>query len=407
MAQLSVRHFHLKINKAFVHLVQYGNSESVINSLRLQNSVSSRSPSPSRHNDPNRSYIDQSPSTNAALLAGNKSAPISGPSNEFTDNNKVVRKLVVFIPGNPGVLGMYHDFLVALHRTLSVASDEASEQIVILAMSHNNFDHPDHCDYPSDERIFVEDSEMNFFEQFKAHANCDPHHIDLQAINKLFILKRLLKVDLKQIDRDGCELVFVGHSIGCYVILKLLQDKALAEAHSGSILVHPALENLALTEQGNKIANLFALKLDYLLRAMAFAVAKVIPKSARLAIVKWYCPREFVESSSEIVIGSMEQLVHSVELNALIRMAKSEFVSIKDLNHDKMIKPHVDKLKLIYTKGDRWANDGHRLELIQSYPDLHIEQQQTLHAFIMDPIVVRDYTIKIAQFIREYFRPKQ
>ena len=204
-------------------------------------------------------------------------------------------------------------------------------------------------------------------------------------------------------DKNNCKIAFVGHSMGCYVILKLLQDKALAAAHTGSILAHPTLENLALTKKGTMLVNFFALKLDLLAQLVACGVEKFVPKSMILDVAKWSCSREFVSSASSIVIDSIAQLVDSTTLIALIGMAKSELASIGDLNHRKLIKPHASKLKLIYAIDDHWVNAGNRLELAQLYPELHIEEQQTMHAFIMDPEAVSRYSIKFGMLIEDFF----
>lgn len=389
-----VRHIYVKIHRSFVHLAQYGHGENII----IRSARSSPSSSfVSNHGDSHQQSLSN---TSTSSISG-QPKPSSSSMSLLADRNRL-SKLIIFVPGNPGVLGVYHDFLVTLYRTLNKPSNKGDNP-VILAMSHNNFDHPDHCDYRADERICIEESELSFVEKTKLDAYKDPHEIELQVMNKLIILKRLLKLDLRRANENACKLVFVGHSIGCYVLLRLLQDRTLAKFHAGSILVHPALENLATTEKGAAISRYFAFKLDYVMHLMAYVMEKVLPKWAKLNITKWLCSPELVESSSNTVLESIAQMASPLTLTAIIEMAKSELANVKGLDHETMIKPHASKLKLIYTIGDHWVNGANRLELSERYPELHIEEQQTLHAFVMDPNVVTNYAIKIGIFIQDIF----
>lgn len=320
-------------------------------------------------------------------------------SNNNIDSNNNGKKLVIFLPGNPGLLGAYHDYLVLLSKTICRRAGSSDNDPILLAISHNNFDHPDDNfeHIKADERITIEESDMNFIEQSIAKSH-EPNDVELQVLNKLIILKRLLKYNL-----EDCQLVFVGHSIGCYVILRLLQDGLVASAHHGSIMIHPALENLAQTEKGSYFARLFTLKMDYLLQSMAYLAEVLLPKSIRLLITKRFvCSPELAEASSQTVIESLAQLCCSNALKAMIEMAKSEFASIKNIDHNLLIKPHLDRLRLIYAEKDHWVNAQSRKDLLKVYPSLYIEEHPTMHAFIMEPKTVMDYAVKVGIFIQEF-----
>jgi len=133
------KHSYVRINGSFVHLLQYGPGESLI-----------KSPSNLSTN------TSASNSSNCYSLT-NKTSSNSNSFNSYTTENNTIlsareshsQRLIIFIPGNPGVLGLYHDFLESLSRMLSSSSaiDGPNNQPTILAISHNNFDHPDHVDY--------------------------------------------------------------------------------------------------------------------------------------------------------------------------------------------------------------------------------------------------------------------
>lgn len=363
---IDTRHTYVKVNGSFSHVVQYGSEESLFKSENHNQLVSDQSD----NSLPNKSRLN--------LSFSNK-------------------KVVIFVPGNPGFLGIYHDFLSQLYCKLREFNRKS--QPLIIAIGHNNFDHPDEVTYKADERISVDPADLNFVERSIASTYLnEPHHIELQVLNKLIILKKLLKIDL-----EDAKLLFVGHSIGAYVILRLLQDRSIASAHEGSVLIHPALENLAMTEKGSYINRLFSYRLDLLvIHPIVLCMEKLLTKSMKLALTRWFCPKEFLEGSSEIVVESASQLLCWRTVAALIQMAKSELAFVKGMNTDSMIKPFASKLKIIYATVDHWVNTNNRLLLKRMFPNLHLEEQDTEHAFVMNPKTVTDYAAKVNMFIQEF-----
>lgn len=380
MLEPKLRHSHVQVNDCFVHLLQYCCDGSLV-----------KPPNTSTINTTSSSIFDTSSSTRTASSIGTPSLLRDIPQNN----------LIIFVPGNPGILGIYHDFLSALFRSVNGCTRRGATKTNILAIGHNNFDHPDAIKYKAEERINIEEADLNFVERSMAKKyQGEPHHIELQVLNKLIILKRLLKLDLA-----NCKLVFVGHSIGCYIILRLLQDRALASAHKGSVFIHPALENMALTPKGSHLARLFSYRVDLLIYAAAFLVEWLLPSSVKQAIVRWRSSPEFVENSSDVAVESVGQLVCHKSLAALIEMAKSEFALVKNLNSESMIKPHASKLRLIYAINDHWVNASHKQMLKDKYSELYIEEHPNLHAFCMDPKTAMDYSIKVGMFVQDFLEP--
>lgn len=357
----NIKHSFVHINGSCVHLVNYRSGGSIFNSqLDSEAEKCSQSPKiPSKNIDKNRD--DKKDSETQDKI-----------STKLGQRNR----LIIFIPGNPGVLGVYHDFLVRI-LNLRPCNNDNSRKTRIIAIGHNNFDHPDHVDYRAEERICIEETELNFVEREISHKY-DPHHIELQVINKIVILHRILKL------YQNHELYFVGHSIGCYIILRLLQDRQISSIHNGSIFLNPALENLALTPKGTTINRIFSLKLDLLMHSVAYVIDNLLPKQLKLSLTKLLCSDEFVKGSSVMVIESVMQLACQKTLSALIKMAKSELAVVKDINEDSLIKPHVDKLELVFAEKDHWVNETFRIKLCNRYKLRGVTVVPALHAFVMD-----------------------
>lgn len=438
MQEPIIRHSYVKINESIVHVTQYGFHENILKHPSSQ-SINSSSPSPrKRANNSSYSTItsqstnstfnktnsscDKANSTSSSNLSNKEnvdnltsssidsSSGISNntfmydesSSNSYSTSSINAKKLIIFVPGNPGLLGLYHDFLLSLFRTISGSSTSPSKSKddypLILAIAHNNFDHPDHVQYQAEERIFVHENDLNFVERAIAetHLN-EPHHIELQVLNKLIILKRMLKVNI-----DSCKVIFIGHSIGGYVILRLLQDKIIASSHEGTVLIHPALENLALTYKGSRFNLFFNYRLDVIGQSIAFILDNILTKWAKLALVRLFCSEDFVRNSSSMALESITQMICQRTYKALVQMAKSELSLIKNINSDALIKPHCSKLKLIYAINDGWVNTDNRKILRELYPDLYMEEQSRLHAFVLDPQTVMDYAIKVGMFVQDF-----
>uniref|UniRef100_A0A6G1SIC5 Lipid droplet-associated hydrolase n=1 Tax=Aceria tosichella TaxID=561515 RepID=A0A6G1SIC5_9ACAR len=381
MSYPEVRHSHVKLNNSVTHLVQYGSNESFIKIAHQSSNTESLE------------TISEQPSM---LSSSSQTNNTTSRSKQDGSESAVLKQLIIFVPGNPGILGIYHDFLVSLYKTI-VKPSVKNSRIAIVAMSHNNFDHPDCCNYDSSDMICIEDKDLDSFERSKANEY-ESHNVELQVLNKLIILRKLIKLD-----PNRYRVVFIGHSIGCYIILRLLQDKTVAFSHAGSILIHPALENLASTKKGTVIARYFNFKVDLAMRFAAYICELLLPNSLRLSLTKRFCSAEFVRFSSEIVLESIAQLGCSKAVAALVEMARSEFKQVLDIDHKTLIEPHASKLRLIYAIGDHWVNVESKQELLDCYPSLHIEEQPTLHAFIMDPQVMSDYAIKIGIMVQDCF----
>lgn len=365
--QQTIINTNVRLNNCVVHVVQYNNSNDKIGSL-LKSSV-------------NETTILNN---NLKLL------------DKDTSSKAIKHLLIIFVPGNPGLLGLYHDFLSALLTNLKDQSN-----VTILGLSHNNFINVNST-IKNTTTTNIHDSDLNFIEKsiVKSYTN-EPHHIELQVLNKILILKKLLNVNLKDVS-----LMFIGHSIGCHVILRLMQEKVISESLISSILVHPALDNIAKTQKGQSISYLFTYKLDTLIKVLAYILDALVPVSIKTIATKYYCPKEMVERCSDIVLNSFQSLGSPKNLVALMQMAKSEFEYIKNSDVNYMIKDHVDKIKIIYSINDGWVDEDCKISLKDNYPSIATEELPTIHAFIMEPSTTTEYASKISIYLREAISKK-
>ena len=143
-------------------------------------------------------------------------------------------------------------------------------------------------------------------------------------------------------------------------------------------MIHPALENLALTPSGSLFARYFELRLDLVLKSLAYLADLLLNERLRIWMVKQFIlsnetlADEESACSGDTMAKSVAQLGTASGLAALIEMARSEFARVKELDHERLIKPHVERLRLIYAIDDHWVNAQNRQELRGAYPGLHM-----------------------------------
>lgn len=251
------------------------------------------------------------------------------PQKDCTDYNASIRSdadtpdhVVIMVPGNPGIVGYYHDFNVQLCQKLNFLWP--GKKIPIVAISHNNFDYPawNHNGAGSNNLHVLRDCLADQDKPRRASAILnEPNHIELQIRNKIVILKTIF-------DLSRTKFTFVGHSIGCYVILEMLQDGDLNARTTQALFIHPALENLAITEKGAFWSTIFKYKIDWLISAFCLFIDSVVPDSVRPRLASLMKSGGEFEKISPEVKNALVQLASYRILQSTVRMAKSEFSNV-------------------------------------------------------------------------------
>jgi hypothetical protein len=130
--------------------------------------------------------------------------------------------ILLFIPGNPGVIDFYHQFLTAIH------TQDRSGTLAILSHSHIGHD-------PA-----VEDLALASRASFN-------HALPFQIQNSLRIFDALsmyFGVNIRT--------VIAGHSVGSWVALQVL--KLRSTAVSGVFFLFPTITNIACTPNGRLLS---------------------------------------------------------------------------------------------------------------------------------------------------------
>ena len=116
---------------------------------------------------------------------------------------------MILIPGNPGLIKFYDCFLDEVHRL-------QKREVEILGVSHAN--------------------------HFLSKKSSYVYDLEQQVEHK----KQVLRREIKKEEQRGVvvDLVLVGHSIGCYMILEALKDATILNRVKHCILLFPTVERM-------------------------------------------------------------------------------------------------------------------------------------------------------------------
>ncbi|XP_052399700.1 lipid droplet-associated hydrolase-like [Carassius gibelio] len=156
-------------------------------------------------------------------------------------------------PGNPGVVGFYKTYMWTLYQTFI-------QRYPVWAVSHAG-----HC-MPPDTYDMIEDASVTEKE--------DVFGLNGQIEHKLAFLR-------KHVPRD-MNLLLIGHSIGCYIILEMLKrDPELKVVKA--VMLFPTIERMACSPQG-KVMTPVLCRLRYVFYLPIFLLS-LLPERLKVSIV--------------------------------------------------------------------------------------------------------------------------
>ncbi|XP_070698848.1 lipid droplet-associated hydrolase [Pempheris klunzingeri] len=259
--------------------------------------------------------------------------------------------LFLIIPGNPGVVGFYRTFMQTLHSMFGYRHP-------VWAVSHAG-----HCAPPDF---------MDMVENASSAAEGDVFGLNGQIEHKLAFLR-------KHVPRDT-NLVLVGHSIGCYIILDMMKRDPQLKIMK-AIMLFPTIERMAQTPQG-KVMTPVLCHMRYVAYLPLFLLS-LLPDGLKAALIK-------------LVFGGIRSLDHAVvqptvgllsgdcAANAMYMGAQE---MRKVLERDNItIEKNLKKLIFYYGATDHWCPVQYYHDIKQDFPrgDLRLCENGFRHAFVLD-----------------------
>nr|XP_026690937.1 lipid droplet-associated hydrolase [Ciona intestinalis] len=271
-----------------------------------------------------------------------------------TNLNEKLPLVYFIIPGNPGCVRFYEDFADSLHQKTNIP---------VWGISHTG-----HSKLPSVGP--PENLEKQKFQQPDREEAALQKQIEIKVD---FLQKEVFPVAEK--------VVLVGHSIGCYIIIQIMekiQEKYPEKVKKG-VLLFPTIEKMQWTPQGKKLTPI--LTNARWLFMFAGMVASYTPPWVFRRIYPGLSKEEFVYETIEENFPSMEVL------DCITYMGLQEMYMV-DRRDDNLVEKFLDRLIFYYGSHDEWCPIEFYENLDAKYGHVtgsHIEvaEQGIPHAFVL------------------------
>lgn len=287
-----------------------------------------------------------------------------GPSHLGSRN----RILFLVIPGNPGVVGFYRTFTERLYNVFECCHP-------VWAVSHAG-----HC---------VPPYSMDMVQDAQHAAAGDVFGIAGQIEHKLAFLAKQVPIET--------QLVLVGHSIGCYIILEMMKRNPLLKVLK-AIMLFPTIERMAVSPQGKVMTPLLC-QMRYLAYLPLFLLS-LLPATLKSSLIKLLFSG--IPSLDQSVIEPTVGLLSGDCAANALYMGGQEMKKV--LERDNMtIRKHLDKLIFYYGASDHWCPVQYYRDIKRDFPsgDLKLCTERLRHAFVLDS------SCRVAEMIAEWIHNLQ
>lgn len=173
-------------------------------------------------------------------------------------------------------------------------------------------------------------------------------------------------------------LFLVGHSIGSWMILQMLQKLEPSRVKKVALLF-PTIEKMGITPNGQKLAPLFSM-LRRPFTALVWLLSS-FPNFFRRFVLNHYfhtTPSEHVEHMSQATMNITSDSMYNI-----LRMAYQEMDEVVEPPLH-VIDKHIDKMVFYYGMGDRWTVESCYEDMAARYPnkDVYLCSKGFPHAFV-------------------------
>ncbi|KAG7087459.1 hypothetical protein E1B28_013425 [Marasmius oreades] len=214
--------------------------------------------------------------------------------------------IVLFIPGNPGLVDFYVPFLSHLHRT--------RKDLAILAHAHIN--HTPGFRSPRAKQILAV--------QAKAATEV------LDALRKTY---------------PALPVIIISHSVGAYITLQVL--KARESEVRLALLICPTISNIAHTPNGKRLSWLFRPPLPLLITALS-PIIRLLPGAFISTLFSEWPPAQMA------VLSTFLNSPYSIF--AALSMAHDEMKNIQALDTE-LLRRHQHDIRIFFTSVDHWVGE--------------------------------------------------
>ncbi|XP_077967987.1 lipid droplet-associated hydrolase-like [Styela clava] len=257
--------------------------------------------------------------------------------------------LFFIIPGNPGNMGFYKNFSEALFARTGVP---------VWGVSHTG--------HANRENLQIISNKCSRFKTLEPE-NCT---LSSQIEHKILFLKTKVL--------PYCNKVYlIGHSIGCYMLLHILDKLNSSQLHAG-ILLFPGIERLAISPQGEKLTP-FLTNCHKLVQIFTLMLA-FVPYFLKKRLVNYL----FHDVDEECRSTILNHVIIPRVANACIFLGMQEMQQVH-IRDDNIINAHKDKLIFYYGVSDGWCPISYYEDIKSAFENLNARlcEKNYRHAFVL------------------------
>lgn len=289
-------------------------------------------------------------------------------------NNDESSPLFIWIPGNPGLLEYYQEFLAKVH--------DKNPTWEILGISHAG--------------TVIESSQLKKFRKNPLPI----YDLKQQTQHKIDIINK--------INNDpNRELVIMGHSVGAYIAQHVVSSPDLVGRVSKLGLITPTIRDIHKSSHGlifTRVFNYISNVNEYLSFISSNIFNKLIPAYWTKLLISFAMGCSFDEY--HIILGTFLLLTQQETLRQVLGLAAHEMLEIRDdwAFQEKLLtkcKDNGTKLWLLFSDNDHWVSQHTQAELIKFLKDRYPEQ---LLRVDVDKDIKHSFVVKDVDLVtRRYF----
>lgn len=195
---------------------------------------------------------------------------------------------------------------------------------------------------------------------------------------------------------ENARIHLIGHSIGSYIILELLDHPALKDKVADVYLLFPVIEHIISTNNGQFLTT-FIKPIVWLIIYLTW-IFTILPTFLQNILL--YIYTFIVGISIDQHLDNLKDLLKPGVLRRVFFMAFEEMDHVKDRNNNAIIK-HLDKIKFYYGEADGWAPGSYCDKLKQDIPKVNAQVCTFNHAFVLKR------SVDIGYIVSDWIKAKQ
>ena len=284
------------------------------------------------------------------------------------------RKVVLVIPGNPGLSEFYDSFVSQIRTNMH------TEDLPVWCLGHAGHDALDDGDgkdpIPAGKELSSLQSQISQkVTYFLPRACAFPQKIDgsFLPFQIAFLNQYVLK------DNEDCEVTMIGHSVGVLIALKTMErlqkdSKAKFKVYG----IFPMIERMYETPAGRR-AWIHAAYLSKLIVGLIWCLNKLLPLTCRQCVAAFY-----VGTNDQGCLNAVCDLVNAARVYHVLNMGYTELKEVKELDYDFM-RDNAENIRLYYGTHDDWCPIEYYSDMKRNVPQIKAElcTLDLPHAFVL------------------------